>query len=71
MIDFSLSEEQQLIQKMARDFAQSEILPHAADFDRSGDYPEEIVRKAFQADLVYGVIPEQYGGGVLAPLISC
>jgi len=68
MIDFSLSEEQQAIQKMARDFAQSEILPHAADFDRSGDYPEEIVKKAFRADLVYGVIPEQYGGGGLGAL---
>lgn len=68
MIDFSLSEEQLAIQKMARDFAQSEILPQAADFDRSGDYPEEIVKKAFKADLVYGVIPEQYGGGGLGAL---
>ncbi len=65
MIDFSLSEEQLAVQKMARDFAQKEILPEAAGFDRSGDYPTEIVKKAFKAGLVYGAIPEEYGGGGL------
>jgi alkylation response protein AidB-like acyl-CoA dehydrogenase len=47
MIDFSLSEEQLAVQKMARDFAQKEILPEAADFDRSGDYPRNC-KKAFK-----------------------
>ncbi len=68
MIDFSLTEEQLAIQKMARDFAQTEILPKAAEYDRSGEYPEDIVRKAFKADLVYGVIPEEYGGSGLSAL---
>jgi acyl-CoA dehydrogenase len=68
MIDFSLTDEQLAIQKMAREFAQAEIAPVAAEFDRSGDYPEEVVRKAFKADLVYGVIPEEYGGGGLGAL---
>ena len=68
MIDFSLTEEQLAIQKLARDFAQREIVPVAAEYDRSGDYPDEIVRKAFKADLVYGVIPEAYGGSGLDAL---
>lgn len=68
MIDFSLSEEQQAIQQMARDFAQAEIAPHAASFDRSADYPEEIVAKAFKAGLVYGPVPEEYGGEGLGAL---
>ncbi len=66
MIDFSLSEEQLAIQQMARDFTETEIAPVAAEFDRTGDYPEEIVRKAFKAGLVYGAIPENCGGDGLS-----
>lgn len=68
MIDFSLSEEQQAIRTLARDFARNEIAPRAAEFDRSGEYPREIVRKAFRAGLVYGPVPEEYGGGGLGAL---
>ncbi len=68
MIDFSLTEEQQAIQQMAREFTEKEIIPLAAEFDRSGEYPREIVKKAFRAGLVYGAIPEQYGGGGLGSL---
>ncbi len=68
MIDFSLSEEQQAIQQMARDFALAEIAPKAAEFDRSAEYPEEIVDKAFKAGLVYGPVPEEYGGEGLGAL---
>ncbi len=68
MIDFSLSTEQQAVQKMARDFAKSEITPAAAEYDRSGEYPREIVQKAFDAGLVYAPVPEEYGGGGLGSL---
>lgn len=68
MIDFSLSEEQQAIQQMAREFAQAEIAPKAAEFDLSAEYPEEIVAKAFEAGLVYGPVPEEYGGEGLGAL---
>ena len=68
MIDFSLTPEQEAIQKMARDFMQAEITPAAAQYDRSGEYPREIVKKAFQAGLVYGPVPEKYGGGGLGAL---
>ncbi len=68
MIDFSLSEEQLAMQKTARDFAQNEIAPVAAEYDRSGEYPAEVVKKAFQAGLVYGAIPERYGGDGLSAI---
>lgn len=68
MIDFSLSEEQLAIQQMARDFTQVEIAPKAAEFDRSAEYPEAIVAKAFEAGLVYGPVPEEYGGEGLGAL---
>ncbi len=68
MIDFSLTPEQEAIQKMARDFTEAEIIPAAAEYDRSGDYPREIVKKAFKAGLVYGPVPEEFGGGGLGAL---
>ncbi len=68
MIDFSLTEEQLAIRQMARDFARGEIAPVAAEYDRNGEYPEDVVQKAFKAGLVYGVVPEEYGGGSLDAL---
>lgn len=68
MINFSLTDEQLAIKKMAGDFARAEILPKAAEYDRSGEYPAEIVKKAFEAGLVYGPIPEEYGGEGLSAL---
>ena len=68
MIDFSLNSEQQAIRKMARDFAKAEIAPAAAEYDRTGEYPREIVKKAFKAGLVYGPVPEAYGGSGLGAL---
>ncbi len=63
MIDFSLTPEQEAIQKMARDFTEAEIVPAAAEYDRSGEFPAAILKKAFKAGLVYGPVPEEYGGG--------
>lgn len=68
MIEFSLTPEQEAIQGMARDFTRAEIAPVAAEHDRSGEYPREIVKKAFRAGLVYGALPEAYGGGGLGVL---
>ncbi len=68
MIDFSLTAEQQAIQKMAREFSRAEITPVAAGYDRSGEYPREIMKKAFQAGLVYVSIPEEFGGSGLGAL---
>jgi len=68
MIDFSLTDEQKAVQKMARDFTKAEITPVAAEYDRSGEYPRPIVQKAFDAGLVYAPVPEQYGGGGLSQL---
>ena len=62
MIDFSLTEEQKALQKMARDFAQNEMAPVAAEYDESGEFPWPIVRKAHELGLVNITIPEEYGG---------
>ena len=45
-MDFTFTEEQLLIQEAAHEFAQNEIAPVAAEFDRTGEFPVETIRKA-------------------------
>lgn len=65
MIDFSLTEEQQALQAMAREFALKEMRPNAARYDRGDAFPQEIMEKAFAAGFLTCNIPEEYGGGGL------
>jgi acyl-CoA dehydrogenase len=62
MIDFELSEEQKALQKLVRDFAQKEIAPHAAEFDRTGEFPVDICKKAWELKIINNAIPKEYGG---------
>lgn len=62
MIDFSLSEEQRAFQKLARDFAQKEIVPVALQYDKEPAFPGEIIKKAHAAGLMNLTCPKEYGG---------
>jgi acyl-CoA dehydrogenase len=62
MIDFSLTEDQKALQKLARDFAQNEMAPVAAEYDESGEFPWPIIRKAHELGLLNIIIPEEYDG---------
>jgi alkylation response protein AidB-like acyl-CoA dehydrogenase len=64
-MDFSLTENQLMIQAAARDFAQREIAPVAASFDASGDFPADNVRKAGELGFMGVEVPEEYGGAGL------
>ncbi|MGB7293956.1 MAG: acyl-CoA dehydrogenase family protein [Candidatus Aminicenantales bacterium] len=68
MIDFNLSEEQQALQSMAREFALKEMRPNAARYDKGGEFPEEIMKKAFEAGFMTCNIPQEYDGGGLNEL---
>jgi len=59
---FQLNEEQQMIQAAAREFAQNEIVPIAAQFDASGEFPLETIRKAGELGFMGVEVPEEYGG---------
>jgi acyl-CoA dehydrogenase len=63
MIGFDLTEEQVALQDMAHKFAANEIRPRAEECDRSGTFPKEIFRKAFDLGLMTGFVPEAYGDG--------
>ena len=57
-----LSEEQQMIQAMAREFAESAIRPIAAEIDREARFPHETVKRMGELGLMGIAIPEAWGG---------
>ncbi len=61
-MDFSLTEEQLMFQKMVADFATKEIAPHAAHYDEAEEFPAENVRKMADLGLFGVTISEEYGG---------
>jgi acyl-CoA dehydrogenase len=68
VIDFSLTEEQLALQEMAREFAVKEMRSNAARFDKGNEFPEEIMKKAFEAGFITCNIPAEYDGGGLKEL---
>jgi acyl-CoA dehydrogenase len=71
VIDFSLTEEQESIRKLARDFAQKEMAPRAEHYDQTAEFPWEVVKKAHAADLLNVMIPEELGGMGASVLEEC
>ena len=71
MIDLSLTDEQKALQELARDFAQKEIAPRAAQWDRTGEYPFEQLKQAHKLGLLNLTIEDAYGGGGLGWLEAC
>ena len=61
-MDFELSDEQQLFRRTLRDFADAEIMPVAAEWERTGRYPAEIVARLRELGLFGLNVPEEYGG---------
>lgn len=71
MIDFSLTDDQKQLQELARKFAKEEIIPKAHHHDHTGEFPREIVKKAWELGLVNTHIPQEYGGLGLGVLDGC
>ncbi|MBS2011866.1 MAG: acyl-CoA dehydrogenase [Deltaproteobacteria bacterium] len=61
-MDFDLTEEQRLVRDTARDFAAREIAPKAAEIDKNGRWPSEIIAKMAELGFLGMAIPEEYGG---------
>jgi alkylation response protein AidB-like acyl-CoA dehydrogenase len=59
---FPFTEEHEMIRQTARDFAQKEIAPIAAEFDESGEFPSETIRKMGELGFMGIEVPEEYGG---------
>ncbi len=72
MVDFELTEDQNLMQKTAHEFAEKEMRPIALEYDKKGVMPWDVVKKAHSIGLDTAFIPEEYGGGgVTSTLTHC
>jgi alkylation response protein AidB-like acyl-CoA dehydrogenase len=59
---FPFTEEHEMIRQTAREFAQKEIAPIAAQFDESGEFPFETIKKMGEMGFMGIEVPEEYGG---------
>jgi len=70
-MDFGFSDESLVLQETARRFAREEIAPIAPQYDQSGEFPREVIQKAWELGLSSVSIPEPYGGAGLDMVNSC
>lgn len=62
-MDFTFSEEHEMLRDLARKFADKELRPRAMEFDRNADVPREMLDKAAELGFLGVPFPEEYGGG--------
>ena len=61
-MDFRLTEEQRMVKKMAKDFAEEEMIPFVAEWEEKNEIPMEFYEKMGKLGMLGGPIPEEYGG---------
>jgi alkylation response protein AidB-like acyl-CoA dehydrogenase len=70
-VDFSLSEEQELLRQEVRRFAEERIRPGTRERDAKHEFPARVVAELGELGLLGMLIPEAYGGGGMDPLSYC
>jgi acyl-CoA dehydrogenase len=71
MADLVLTEDHKQYQDLARDFSKNEIAPRAHQFDHSGEFPEDLGKKAWEIGLFNVRVPEVLGGLGLGVWDAC
>ncbi len=61
-MDFRLTEDQRMVRKMAKDFAEKEMIPFVAEWEEKNEIPMEFYEKMGKLGMLGGPIPEEYGG---------
>ena len=61
-MSYFLTEEQELIRKIAREFTQNEVEPRAAEIDAKDEFPADLVKRCGELGFLGVHIPEEYGG---------
>lgn len=64
-MDFGLTPEQKELRQVARDFAEREVAPQVADYDREERFPVELIKRAAELGFSGGIVPIEYGGAGL------
>ena len=62
MSKFDLTEEQEMLIELAKQFADEELIPNAEEWDRNGIFPEDSINNARDLGLLNCTIPQEYGG---------
>ena len=62
MAKFDLTEEQEMLIELAKQFADEELIPNAEEWDRNGIFPEDSINNARDLGLLNCTIPQEYGG---------
>ncbi|HVL86429.1 MAG TPA: acyl-CoA dehydrogenase family protein [Candidatus Thermoplasmatota archaeon] len=67
-MDFRITEEQEAVRRMAREFVDKEVRPFVNDWEEVGEIPDAVVRRMGELGLLGAPIPERYGGSGLDAL---
>jgi alkylation response protein AidB-like acyl-CoA dehydrogenase len=70
-MDFRLTEEQELLRRSVREFAETEIGPHVMEWDQAQHFPSELVPQLASLGLLGIQIPEKYGGAGMSAIDYC
>ncbi len=70
-MDYLLTEEQRMLQDLARQISEERIKPIRAKLDEEEIFPREIIKDLAQADLCGAIIPEEYGGLGFGTMENC
>ncbi|SHJ80662.1 Acyl-CoA dehydrogenase [Dethiosulfatibacter aminovorans DSM 17477] len=70
-MEFMFNEEQKMLRDMVKEFGEKEIVPVMAGYDRTGELPMELYKKAMEMGLHALEIPVEYGGAGLDVLTAC
>jgi len=70
-VDFTLTEEQEQLRRMVREFAEAEIRPHVLEWDEAAAFPPDLLPKLAELGLMGAAFPEEYGGAGFGYLGYC
>src|SRR5881296_3392158 len=70
-MDFRLTEEQQILRRSVREFAEREMRPHVMEWDQAQHFPSELIPKLASLGLLGIQFPEQYGGAGMSAIDYC
>lgn len=70
-MDYFFTEEQKMIQELARQIAEERVVPVRAELDEKEEFPHEIMKVLAQSDMLGIFIPEEYGGLGMGSLELC
>jgi alkylation response protein AidB-like acyl-CoA dehydrogenase len=70
-MDVRLSDDQELLRRSVREFAESELRPHVMEWDEAQQFPRALLGKCAQLGLMGIQFPEEYGGAAMSSVDYC